>query len=206
MTVGALLARLRTATRETHERLHRHPGLSAAAKGRIDADSYVRLLTRLYGFHRVFEARLERPGWSIYAAPPVRSELLASDLAVMGMSKEQRASAPLCDTLAPIESDAQALGALYVVEGSALGGAQIARALRAAPWSENIACRFFSNDGAPPRKWKELLARLEEIADPQEERAVLLGAVTTFRAFEDWMSDRTPTNPPDFADAPGIPL
>lgn len=202
MTVGALHARLRAATRETHERLHRHPGLCAAASGRIDAEAYVRLLTRLYGFHRAFEARLDLYGRGVFAGEPVRSSLLASDLAALGVSAALQAAAPLCDTLAPIESDAQALGAIYVVEGSALGGAQIARALSEAS-SVSVACRFFSNDGAPARGWKELLARLGGIADPQEERVVLFGAVTTFRTFEDWMADWAPAQKPDFAPAPG---
>ena len=60
---------LRAATRETHQRLHRHAGLSAAARGAIGLDDYRQLLMRLYGFHlglrgcsrkRHAEARLDR--------------------------------------------------------------------------------------------------------------------------------------------------
>ena len=54
----AVRDRLRRETAEVHERLHRHPGLGAAARGSIAAEDYVRLLARLWGFHRAYEAAL----------------------------------------------------------------------------------------------------------------------------------------------------
>ena len=56
MTRGALVhTELSAATGAIHRRLHRHPGLAAAARGAIGLDDYRQLLGRLYGFHRAFE-------------------------------------------------------------------------------------------------------------------------------------------------------
>lgn len=189
MRGGALREKLRAETAAIHARLHRHPGLSAAASGAIDRNSYRALLIRLYGFHRAFEAHIG--AFTPLEEGSTRSALLASDLEALGVASDEREAIPLCVALAPIFSSAEALGALYVVEGSTLGGAHIARALQSAstPPGGAKGYRFFSNDGVSRPAWKELLARLEAIRDPREERAAIAAAVSTFRAFEDWMKD-----------------
>jgi heme oxygenase len=187
MTDGGLRARLRAETAQLHARLHRHPGLRAAASGVIDLDGYRLLLMRLYGFHRAFEA-------SIGAVFPVdegkaRSALLESDLEALGVPAAQWRARPLCAGLPAASCEAEALGALYVVEGSALGGARIAQALRARLLPGGAGCRFFSNDGAPRPAWEILLTRLQAICDPQAESAAIAAALATFQAFENWMED-----------------
>ena len=84
----------------------------------------------------------------------------------------------------PPRSPAECLGALYVVEGSTLGGAMIGRAL--APHFGD-ACRFFL--GHDKALWRELLASLEAlVGDRVAEVAALGAAAATFSAFEIWMS------------------
>jgi heme oxygenase len=194
VTITSLRQKLRAATAAAHERLHRHAGLSAAAAGAIDIDSYRALTARLYGFHRAFDAVMSAyPAVSPHAGAP-RSRLLEDDLLALGVSREQLAALPLCDTLSSWPLEAQALGALYVVEGSALGGARIARAL--APLLQSLqgaGCRFFSNDDGRRGDWTGLLTRLERLQDdPYLERAAIEAAVETFEKFEDWMKDWAP--------------
>jgi heme oxygenase (biliverdin-IX-beta and delta-forming) len=188
VTAGIVREKLRAATAAAHERLHQHPGLSAAACGAIGIDAYRALLARLYGFHKAFDdATLAQA----VLTPAPRSRLLEDDLQALGVSPEQLAALPLCDFLSPLTEEASALGALYVVEGSALGGARIARAL--APVLEpfrGAGCRFFSNDGGARGAFPGLLARIETLHDdPHRERAAIDAAVRTFAAFEDWMTD-----------------
>jgi heme oxygenase len=192
VTVGIVRERLRAATSAAHARLHRHPGLSAAAAGVIDIDAYRALLIRLYGFHRAFDAAVSASFISGAGAP--RSGLLESDLAALGISRDRLAVLRLCATLSPMIEAPRALGALYVVEGSALGGARIARALAPllAPF-DGAGCRFFSNDGGERRRWPELLADIEALhTRPEREQAAVDAAVETFQKFEDWMQGWAP--------------
>lgn len=192
MTFGPIRARLRDATRAAHTRLHGHPGLSAAATGRISLDDYRALLARLYGFHRPFEASI----CTRASAPEpgrMRAGLLASDLEALGVTGQMRDALPFCTTLPALSSNAEILGALYVMEGSTLGGVQIARALQPllAPLS-GAGGRFFSNDGAPPRDWGALIARTEALqGDAHQERVLVASAVSTFQLFDEWMEDWT---------------
>ncbi|PPD44781.1 MAG: hypothetical protein CTY15_06150 [Methylocystis sp.] len=188
MTAAASLReRLRIATAASHMRLHRHDGLASAARGSIDLDDYRLLLMRLYGFHLSAEERLagavHRTGLDRGAS---RALLIERDLVALGVSPEAMARLPVTKLAIP-SSDAGALGALYVIEGSALGGLQIAKALE--PVARD-ARRFFLGDLAWRAVWPALIARLDGMeAFAQEASDAISGAVATFEAFEDWMQD-----------------
>lgn len=177
---------LRAATRETHQRLHRHPGLSAAARGAIDLDDYHQLLMRLYGFHRAFEdthaGTMQKLGFDASS----RAELIALDLAALGTMRFDVCRLPRCTALREPSSEACALGALYVVEGSALGGALIAAAL--AP-VVGEARRFFLGGPSRPAIWPSLLARIEALAPGMPQASAIDAAIETFLTFEEWMLD-----------------
>ncbi|MBU4432893.1 MAG: biliverdin-producing heme oxygenase, partial [Alphaproteobacteria bacterium] len=112
---------MQTATHDVHQRLHAHAGLAAVLSGTIDRESYRRLVGRLYGFYEPFEisAKLE----------PVRTAWLNLDLAALGVSASQRSALPRCSGFPDFAKPEAVLGALYVIEGSALGGVALARGL-----------------------------------------------------------------------------
>ena len=183
--------RLREATAAAHERLHRHPGLAAAARGDIAREHYRLLLARLYGFHYAFEAKLE-PALRRHEAGidvAARAELIAGDLLALGANRADITTLPLCGSIGGPANMAEALGALYVVEGSALGGAQIARALSPLFGSDNAGGRaFFLGLGArQAARWRALLARIESFSDHPLGADVVMGASMTFAQFENWM-------------------
>lgn len=139
---------LRCATADVHARLHLHTGLSAVAAGQIDIDDYRRLLLRLYGFYLPFE----------YAAglEPVRSGWLASDLTALATPEWRLAASAVCASMPRLDSPQAVLGAMYVVEGSALGGRGLARQLNDLLGDETLSGRrFFASDGADTgRAWR----------------------------------------------------
>ena len=59
-----------------------------------------------------------------------RSALILDDLATLGWSSREVESIPLCSELPETASLDQALGCLYVLEGSTLGGSIICRAVQ----------------------------------------------------------------------------
>lgn len=177
-------AALRIATQEPHARLHRHAGFAAVVDGTIDLPSYRTLLARLYGFYLPFERALD--------AEPMRTHWLAADLAWSGVDAEARAGIRSCADIPPLPCPASRLGALYVVEGSALGGRQLARGLDrllGADCAEGR--RFFAGRGAETcSAWTKFAAQLAAFDAAPAGRTILIAAATaTFAAFENWLSD-----------------
>ncbi|PZO01124.1 MAG: hypothetical protein DCF28_10385 [Alphaproteobacteria bacterium] len=179
LTIRQVLA---SATREVHERLHHHSGLAAVQSGSIDTQGYTRLLARLYGFHEPFEreARLV----------PTRTAWLENDLAAFGIGPEPLAALPRCGGFPDLSSDEAMLGALYVVEGSALGGVTLARRLEGLVGHGTLDGRsFFSGNGSRTGDaWRAYLLRLSNASRAIEDRATITAAaVATFALFEQWI-------------------
>jgi len=186
MSGGALVHdELRAATGAIHRRLHRHPGLAAAARGAIGLDDYRQLLGRLYGFHRAFENVYVGAAQRLRPVAGSRAELIALDLAALGAMRADISRLPLCAMRQP-SGEPAALGALYVVEGSALGGALIAQAL--AP-VVGEARRFFLGCASRGDIWPALLARVETLSPGAQRASAVEAAVETFQVFEEWMRD-----------------
>ncbi len=179
---------LRAATAEAHERLHQIPAFQALAEGRLDRAGYARLLRRLLGFHTAIEAGLAAAPtlapYGIDLAARRRAPLLRADLADLGV--------PPIAPLAPVPgfaTAARALGAVYVTEGSTLGGRQLARGLdRLLPAGQGRS--FLLGHGARHgAMWAACCAAIEACgAEPGGLAGMLSGAAETFAAFEAWFS------------------
>lgn len=115
--------------------------------GDLDADSYARLLLGQYRVHRAWERRhaawladeVSAAGWTYLN----RSERLVRDLAELGLRPEDE---PMPDPAAAasrtITDPSASWGALYVIEGAALGGQVLLRKLQL-QWPDHPH-RFFS--------------------------------------------------------------
>ncbi len=188
--------RLRIATQDAHERLHGHDGLAAVASGTIGLKLYSALLARLWGFHSAFEARMRAAAlqftFTSDLADRRRAEMLAVDLSALGWDRAAIAALPQCQTVLRPRDAGEAFGALYVIEGSTLGGVQLARALQSATAAHGVdARRFFLGYGERNgAMWRAFLAQLEDHAKALgAEASILRGANRTFADFEIWMRD-----------------
>ena len=128
-----VLTELRTATAVEHEQVETTLGLMDHQLGR---DRLVAVLARLHAFWTAAEAGLdawahrwpadaETVAWSRRR----RAHLFAADLRALG----GEADAAALPELPAVEDTDQALGRLYVLEGSTLGGTVIARHLATLP-------------------------------------------------------------------------
>lgn len=183
---------LRAATAAAHERLHAVPVFHALAEGRLDREGYVALLRRLLGFHGAVEAALSvAPSLARYGidlAERRRAPLLRADLAYFGSSAKAHAAPVPAFATAP-----EALGALYVTEGSTLGGRQLARGLdyllpAGGSLREGEGRRFLLGHGARHgAMWQACCAAIEACgAEPGGLPGMQAGAAATFAAFEAW--------------------
>lgn len=174
---------LRAATREPHERLHLHCGFSAVNDGTITIQNYQALLIRLYGFYLPFERALGEESF--------RTSLLASDLAYVGINGNALSHIPLCVDLPRYDYEPSRLGALYVVEGSALGGRVLSRGLDVLLGTASVdGRRFFVGRGAGTgAAWLDFLNRVSSAGYETSGRAALVSAaVKTFTVFETWLN------------------
>lgn len=181
--VAPLRVLLREATQEVHERLHRHEGFAAVQNSTIDIAAYRRLLRRLYGFYVPFETAA--------AVDPIRSGWLREDLRTLEIDRPTLRATLLCDEIPGLASAERRLGALYVVEGSALGGRGLARGLDGLLGRDvTDGRRFFTGRGAGTGEaWRRYLAQLSAASDAASARTrVVSAALETFEVFETWLS------------------
>lgn len=181
---GAVLAHLRAATRPAHDALEETLGL---LNERLDLHAYRGVLERFHGFHRTWEpqvAMLLRD--EALLQPRRRGHLLQADLAALGASADGVAGLPLCPA-PPLRDAAGALGSLYVMEGSTLGGQVIQRnvTLRLG-LDDRFGCSYFAGYGANTgAMWRSFLARLDQAPATEAER-IADGASATFERLAWW--------------------
>lgn len=163
---------LRRATHDHHERVDR-----VYSQVRLDdRTAYGRFLTAQAAAHIAVEQALEAGGIAAIVpdwAARTRRDQLVADLAELGL-----ATPPLAGTLR-LDGDAALLGALYVLEGSRLGGTLLKRSVPA-----DFPTRFLSN--ADSAAWQALLRQLDQHLDSDATRAAAVDAAgRAFALFEE---------------------
>ena len=161
--------------------MHGHVGFQAIKDGSIDKTSYAQLLCRVYGFYRPFERET--------GLGDLRSRWLEQDLDALGFDASSRKKMLNCAEIPRLQTADRRLGALYVVEGSALGGRQLARGLdHLFPPDETAGRRFFLGHGAQTSAvWRDYLAQLAAVPPDQDTQTEIVdAAIDTFAVFERW--------------------
>jgi heme oxygenase (biliverdin-IX-beta and delta-forming) len=180
-----LHARLRAETRDLHDAVEREFDWA----GRIGTRTgYRALLARWWGFHAVWEPRAAFLLEPALHEPRRKLALLRADLRGLGLADAEIDALPVCRSVPSLRTGAEALGALYVLEGSTLGGQVIARAAdEALGLGPEGGCAFFRAYG--PRTgamWRAFRDRLAAVP-PAEHESVLLGARATFSCLREWL-------------------
>jgi heme oxygenase len=150
-------------------------------------ETYASLLRMYYGFFHPLEKQIQELLSSDDLAD-IRlrrnSRLLIEDLSALPVAFAYPA---ICYQLPVLQTKAQAFGALYVAEGSSLGGRVIAKMLLKNP-GLSISHRqlnYFNGYGDQTGiRWTELL----QVLNAQEEAGPIVEAANdTFLQFENWI-------------------
>ncbi|WP_350226653.1 biliverdin-producing heme oxygenase [Naasia aerilata] len=177
-----LTQRLRSANKGLHEDVEEQVGLPGTVRSRAD---YVALLQGLLGFHSSLEQELAAPRWQpewaslgLDLGDYRRSPLIRQDLVELGEPADSAAGEPIGVTTFP-----QALGALYVAEGSSLGGRFLAPQFLDAVGPVPVA--FFQSEGrGHPDPWRTLRAAIDGYGEAGADGDdVVAGARIAFEAF-----------------------
>jgi heme oxygenase (biliverdin-IX-beta and delta-forming) len=184
---------LRQATIAAHRRLEERLDLLAPDLSRAH---YRRMIEAFYGFYLPVEAGLAR---LLPDVPPLgfdlprRHRLLYRDLLALGASANDVRRLPLCTALPPLSLPEHLGGCLYVIEGAALGGQIIARALaRTLGMGSEAGAAFFAGGGHDTiARWRRVLGWLGE-AHPKGDSSgeVVRAARETFDALGRWLEMR----------------
>nr|WP_269326747.1 biliverdin-producing heme oxygenase [Kineosporia mesophila] len=182
---------MRAATRATHERLDSLVDLRA-----WDQATHRWWLQRMLGLHEPLERELGSwyAGQSGRTAPDVpsrrRAGAIASDLRSLGLTDEEVRDLPRSPLPPAPSTRGQALGHLYVLDGSALGGSVIARHAVAGGIPHD-ACTSLAHDPGRIASWRETKALLDDLT-PAELAEAVLAASELFAVFEAWLLTPTP--------------
>jgi heme oxygenase len=193
-----VLTALRAATSADHDRVETTLGL---LDPELSPERLVEVLHLLHGFWRAAESGLD--GWA--AREPAaatgldwdrrrRAALLAGDLAGLGADPE-RSAVP---DLPAVPGTEEALGRLYVLEGSTLGGAFIDRHLAGLPSLSGARLRAFSPYGRETGAMWQAFRRAarDRVADGGDADRVVAAGRTTFGALAAWCDGAIPAAGP----------
>lgn len=184
-----LLERLKTETREAHDRIENAIDLDRRIASR---EAYRDLLIRFYGFHRAWEdeAADKAPDRAFFQSR-CKTRLLARDLEALGLKSEDIIRLPQCRPLMPLPAPEAVLGSMYVVEGSTLGGAVIARQVeKRLGFTAETGCAYFRSYGRNVAvMWKSLGAKLLEASSPEADDVIVESAQKTFTVMHDWLCE-----------------
>lgn len=176
-----VLEKLRQETAALHERLEDDNPAQAILNHTMDMDGYKSLLLQNYLAYRYMEGQIKMhlPQLSMD-----KTQRLEADLLDLGVSPDGYLSNDTPEF--EIQSEAQAFGAAYVVEGSAMGGMVIAKHLRKCEALQDLKQQhFFNGDKSSLTSWKHFKEELEaRTFDPQQEEELLAAAKEAFLVFE----------------------
>ncbi|UAJ09257.1 biliverdin-producing heme oxygenase [Glacieibacterium megasporae] len=181
MTSPDRRSRLRSATDHAHRRLD---AIVNYAGFFDDCRSYAAYLDATLEAREPLERALTESGATTFfemwpdrlIAPALRADIAD----VRGADPR---SAP--DAAGPLMSAAQTIGSLYVLEGSALGGRQLALRAYALGMGPAFGARHFARQTAIPKSWSAFLRVLEALPlDAGAENECIAAALAAFASFE----------------------
>lgn len=184
-----MLDYLKKGTRKLHQEVERYSLARYAMDRTITLDGYKKLLLQNYCSYSLIEQELIRNCQKLRATlqpfvSDIKSKALCLDLTALHMSCKMTDGKDMPFVL---NSEAEAIGALYVIEGSMLGGMVIFKGLNQCPDLREIEKHHFFEQNAKlvSRRWKQFCNTLDSIEFTGNERkAALSGACNTFRVFQ----------------------
>ena len=185
--MGVILEQLKSATAVAHASLERRVRIARPTPTLAEYRAY---LTAMHGFTLPLEARWAGLPRALREALELdkrsKAGLVRADLDALD-ARLGPAARPLCRLLPPSNTDSEALGALYVLEGSTLGARYLLRHL--APLGIADASSYFRSYGEElGAMWQKLRALLAA-HDSNQSRTLVQSALRTFELLDTWLVD-----------------
>jgi heme oxygenase len=189
-----ILTELKNQTRPQHDSVEGNPFGKAMMAGTMSLEQYKEFLQKFYGFHLSLEQALADFNWSevgIDFDERRKIAFLEQDLRALGLTDADIALLPKADDLPPMKSIEEAVGVMYVMEGSTLGGQIQARQVQKmfGFGAENGAAYFSSYGANVGVMWKAYSEAIVRAASDNaaKEAMIIASAKETFAALERWL-------------------
>lgn len=157
-------------------------------------DAYIRVLRAFFGFFDPMERELASLSTWLSVGLDIKSrqrvKRLRADLLALGESASDIELIPRCDALPRLETLADGLGCLYVLEGSTLGGQLIIREIEPCLGiGRDTGGGFFYGYGSGTGlMWHDFCASARKHAESGDHQAAMVSAARrTFELLELWM-------------------
>lgn len=181
----AILQRLRDETRPAHDALEQNDFNQRLLAGTVSEEATAHFLAKLYGFLQPYEAQVARHAfsaeWEIDQRQ--RAHLILQDLTP---ANGPAPTLPVCPKMPPLATWPQLLGAMYVVEGSTLGGQVIARQLAKAGIPLRTYFSGYAERTGP--MWKAFCHLLTQAAAETDQDELVQSASRTFNTLHAWIN------------------
>lgn len=182
-----ILMRFRRETEKAHRETENQ---IAFEKPGFSVSDYRDVLIKFYAFYLNFEQHIkrtiDRQKIDFNYDERLKTGKLLADLRTLGMDETQISAIPKNVDLPALDSAEKVYGALYVVEGSTLGGQIISRRLKERfGFDQSNGAEFFSGYGAQTGKmWNDFrsaILKYAEISSKHDE--IISSATETFEKF-----------------------
>lgn len=182
--------RIKSETAVFHQQVEDSPLMKPISEKSITKDQYISILSVFYGYFSGIEQQLDRikelqdflPDYSSRR----KSERIADDLRQLGANPISSNNIPLPE----IKTVSDAFGALYVMEGSTLGGRFISGVIKDQLGIDVQSGVSFFNGYGPETgsKWNAFKDAMNAYSNSDERsEAVINAANNTFKNFYEWI-------------------
>ena len=180
---GDRRSRLREATEGVHRKLD---GIIDDAGYFVDRRSYADYLTATLHARQPLEAALnECKAERLFNMWPDRIISPALSMDIKDVAEQILVVDKNTIVFGKVFSAAQAVGTLYVLEGSALGARHLAPRAHAIGMNDTFGARHFARQLATPKSWLAFLQVLEAASfDSSQEKECVEASIATFGFFE----------------------
>ncbi|MDQ3290339.1 MAG: biliverdin-producing heme oxygenase [Bacteroidota bacterium] len=191
-----ILEALKVKTAASHRNVESSPLMQPINNRKLTPENYTQILRKFYGYFQPLENNIHHvPGLEYYLPDLPNRRKAASilqDLRAIHQENIALATLPLCSDLPEISNVSEAMGALYVMEGSTLGGKVISKIVyETLGYTPEHGTAFFNGYGTQTGpKWKAFQEALVRYSTTSaQEESIIISATRTFQKLEVWFSN-----------------
>lgn len=188
-----VLQNLKEKTSAQHKQLESHPLLHQLTSPHLSIAVYTTILQKFYGFFYPLEQLISQYSPEYYLEDfkeRRKAQLLLQDLKQIDKNNKEHAP-DICQDLPLISNIDCAMGALYVMEGSTLGGQMISRHVeKTLGYTPSEGTAFFNGYGKETgKRWKKFQEALCRFGTQRATHQQLItSAQNTFSKLNTWLS------------------